>query len=165
MAKFVYFGGSARRPELADELTDVAERFEEASPATAAHLRAALGEHAARDTKYINLRDGARTISVRSGDPATAVHHLDVSMRLASEQRTLPPAALERLAENAARAQAAIDDGKRRRSAGPDQGPGPQALTRTRRQDVGLNSINATACNTTARPTHDCRMSVPMADA
>jgi hypothetical protein len=116
VAKFVYFGGSARRPELADELTDVAERFEEASPATAAHLRAALGEHAARDTKYINLRDGARTISVRTGDPATAVHHLEVSMRLASEQRTLPPAALERLAENAARAQAAIDDGKRRRA-------------------------------------------------
>lgn len=122
VAKFLYFGGSARRPELADELTDVAERFEAASPATAAHLRAALGEHAARDTKYISLRDGARTISVRTGDPAAAVHHLDMSMRLASEQRTLPPVALERLAEDVARARAAMGDGGRRRSPARNKG-------------------------------------------
>jgi len=116
VAKFLYFGGTARRPELADDLTEVAERFEETSPATVAHLRTALGLHAARDTKYVGLRDGARTISVRAGDPAAAAQNLDIGITLAAETDTLPPASLERLAGELDQVRKATGTGGRRRA-------------------------------------------------
>jgi hypothetical protein len=100
VAKFLYFGGSARRPGLADDLTDVAERFEQDSPATVAHLRTALGRHAARDTKVVRVADdGARSIGVRRADPATAVRQLEAGIELARRHGTLPAVAVEPLSE------------------------------------------------------------------
>jgi hypothetical protein len=97
VAKFLYFGGSARRPELADVLLDAAARFEKASPATTAHLRAAVGEHAARATKSVRIRDGARTIIERSADLRMAAVQLEAGIDLAGRQRTLPAPELARL--------------------------------------------------------------------
>jgi hypothetical protein len=122
VAKFLYFGGSARRPELADDLTEIAERFEEASPATVAHLRAALGEHTARDVKFVAIRDGARRVSLRTGDPAAAGRHLDVSMRLAAEHRTLPKVELDRLSDKLSQVRAATGGPPRRRASATKKG-------------------------------------------
>jgi hypothetical protein len=116
VAKFLYFGGSARRPELAEDLTGIAERFEEASPATVAHLRAALGEHAARDMKFIAVRDGARKVSLRTGDPAAAARHLDAGIKLGGEHRTLPTVELDRLSDKLSQVRAASDKPARRRA-------------------------------------------------
>jgi hypothetical protein len=117
VAKFIYLGGSARRPGLADDLTEVAERYEETSPATVAHLRAALGENAARATKYVGVRKGARVVSVRPPDPAAAVRHLDIATTLGVEQRTIPPVEVDRL--SAALAEARAAEGPRRPSRAP----------------------------------------------
>jgi hypothetical protein len=116
VAKFLYFGGSARRPELADDLTEIAERFEETSPATIAHLRAALGEHAARDAKFVAVRDGARKVTVRTGDPDAAARHLDAGIKLGREHQTLPTAELDRLSDKLNQARATSDKPARRRA-------------------------------------------------
>ena len=119
VAKFLYFRGSAAHPELADGLTEAAERFEQASPATVAHLRAALGRHAGRDVKVVGLHRGARTVSQRRGDPEAAAHHLELGMALGAEHHTLPAVELERLAAQLTVARAAAGDGGRRRAKAP----------------------------------------------
>jgi hypothetical protein len=116
VAKFLYFGGSARRPELADDLTEMAERFEETSPATVAHLRAALGQHASRDVKFVAVRDGARKVTVRTGDPTAAARHLEAGIQLGRETQTLPTVELDRLSDKLNQARAESDKPVRRRA-------------------------------------------------
>lgn len=117
VAKFLYFGGSVRRPELAGEVAEAAERFERVSPATVAHLRTALGEHASRDVKLVRIGDRARSITVRAAEPEVARRELDAGMKLAKREHTLPAVELDRLAERLASVRVKADRGGRRTTA------------------------------------------------
>lgn len=81
VAKFLYFGGSVRHPEVADELAEVAERYEQASPPTTRHLFAALGQHTARAAKHLSVRDGRRVVAVRDPNPEATARYLDRATR------------------------------------------------------------------------------------
>ncbi|GID93166.1 hypothetical protein ACFQFC_05150 [Amorphoplanes digitatis] len=77
VARFLYYGGSARHPGLADELSEVADRHEKTSPATARHLSAALGSHYARRAKYLTFAAGRPVVTARRPDLDAAVRNLE----------------------------------------------------------------------------------------
>jgi hypothetical protein len=81
VAKFLYFGGSIRHPEVADELAEVAERHEKTSPSTTRHLYAALGQHTARQAKQVGVRDGRRVVAARDPDPEATARYLERATR------------------------------------------------------------------------------------
>jgi hypothetical protein len=87
VAKFLYFGGSVRHPEVAEELAEVAERHEKASPSTTRHLFAALGQHAARAAKHLDVRDGRRIVAVRDPDPVATTRYLERATRPAAQRQ------------------------------------------------------------------------------
>lgn len=81
VAKFLYFGGSVRHPEVAEELAEVAQRHEKASPTTTRHLYAALGQHTARQAKHLDVRDGRRVVTARGSNPDATARYLEQATR------------------------------------------------------------------------------------
>ncbi|AEG44271.1 hypothetical protein [Isoptericola variabilis] len=105
VAQFLYFGGSVRRPDLADVLLEAADRFEKASPATAVELRAAVGLHAARAAKTVDVVRGERRVVTRAADLDTASAQLR-AVEDGLRRKAVGPAAADALRERIATARA-----------------------------------------------------------
>ena len=75
-AKFMYFGGSRRYPELAGRLEEAVERYADTDPIAVRHIELALGRDAARKFKNVDVKEGRRVVVAEEPDLRKAVKHL-----------------------------------------------------------------------------------------
>jgi hypothetical protein len=78
-AKFLYFGGSGRHPELVSELEEAAERHADTDPYSVRYIKAALGRHAGRAYKHVKEKGGRRVVVASKPDFSRAVQHLEAA--------------------------------------------------------------------------------------
>ncbi|MGH7358613.1 MAG: hypothetical protein ACREJR_07360, partial [Candidatus Rokuibacteriota bacterium] len=99
-AKFLYFGGSRRYPQVADRLEEAVERYAETDPMAVRHIQYALGRDAARKFKKIEVKEGRRLVVADQPDLHKAVKHLDAARApvKAREEHAFDPLALSELA-------------------------------------------------------------------
>lgn len=110
VAQFLYFGGSVRRPQLADLLADAADRFEKVSPATVVDLRAAVGLHAARAGKTVETVRGQRRVVKRRADMATARAQLRAALDPGVRRKVVDAPTADALRSRVERARALAGD-------------------------------------------------------
>ncbi len=80
VAKFLYFNGSERHPEVLSNLQEAASKYRKSSPRVVRHLNAALGIHLSRDHKHIKTVEGRRVIVARKAQNRQAVPYLKASL-------------------------------------------------------------------------------------
>ena len=79
-AKFIYFGGSRRYPEVADQLEEAVDRYAETDPLAVRHIEYALGRDAARRFKSVGESKGKRVVVVaKDPDLRKAIRHLEAA--------------------------------------------------------------------------------------
>lgn len=78
-AKFLYFGGSRRYPEVVDQLEEAVDRYAETDPIAVRHIQYALGRDAARKFKSVEVKKGQRAVVAKDPDLRAAVRHLDAA--------------------------------------------------------------------------------------
>ena len=78
-AKFIYFGGSRRYPEVVDRLEEAVERYADTDPIAVRHIQYALGRDAARKFKNVEVKKGRRVVVAADPDLRKAVKHLDAA--------------------------------------------------------------------------------------
>ncbi|UCG58911.1 MAG: tetratricopeptide repeat protein [Phycisphaerales bacterium] len=75
-AKFLYFNGTERYPEVTSKLEEAVRRYRKTNPRVVRHIRAALGTHASRHFKSIETKRGKRVVVVRKPQLRDAISHL-----------------------------------------------------------------------------------------
>jgi hypothetical protein len=78
-AKFMYFGGSRRYPEIVGRLEESVERYAATDPIAVRHIQYALGRDAARKFKKVAVKKGRRVVVAEKPDLRTAVKHLEAA--------------------------------------------------------------------------------------
>ncbi|MGH2946830.1 MAG: hypothetical protein ACRDPC_11315 [Solirubrobacteraceae bacterium] len=78
-AKFMYFGGSRRYPEVVGRLEEAVDRYAETDPIAVRHIQYALGRDAARKHKNVEVKDGRRVVVAKDPDLRKAVGRLDAA--------------------------------------------------------------------------------------
>ena len=81
-AKFLYFGGSERYPEVNSNLKEAVEKYAKTDPVAVRHIHAALGLHQSRPFKQVITREGKRVLSLRNADLEEAIVHLQAARSL-----------------------------------------------------------------------------------
>lgn len=81
-AKFLYFGGTERYPELTSRLKEAVERYATTDPVVVRHIHAALGRHLARPFKHVTTKGDRRVIVRRDAILEEATGHLEAARSL-----------------------------------------------------------------------------------
>ena len=76
IAKFIYFNGTERYPQVTSQLEEAVLKYKETNPQVVRHINAALGLHATRDFKQVKVKDGKRIIMTRKSRLGDAITHL-----------------------------------------------------------------------------------------
>jgi hypothetical protein len=79
-AKFLYFDGSERYPQIVDNLQEAVAKYRKTHPRVVRHLNAALGVHLSRTHKQVKMVDGRRVIVARTAQNREAVSCLKASL-------------------------------------------------------------------------------------
>jgi hypothetical protein len=78
-AKFLYFGGTERYPELTSRLKEAVEKYARTEPIVVRHINAALGRHLARPFKRVASKGDQRVIVRRDAILDEATIHLEAA--------------------------------------------------------------------------------------
>jgi len=76
VAKFIYFRGGHRYPQMVSTLQEAADKFMADSPETCHQLQAVLGRHFSRDYKRLITKEGKRVLSVEKGNMKKAIKYM-----------------------------------------------------------------------------------------
>ena len=86
-AKFLYFGGTERYPEVTSRLKEAAERYTRTDPAAVRHVQAALGWHQSRPFKQAISKGDKGVVMLREANMKEAVAHLKAARDLLPVRR------------------------------------------------------------------------------
>lgn len=75
-AKYLYFDGSERYPDVASKLEEAVRKYGKTNPLVVRHIRAALGKHASRSFKRVETKKGKRVVVARKPKLREAIAHL-----------------------------------------------------------------------------------------
>ncbi len=78
-AKFIYFGGTERHPELIARLHEMAERYVKTDPAIAREVEASLGLYYSRPFKQVIAKGDKRVVTCREANLHEAEVHLEAA--------------------------------------------------------------------------------------
>lgn len=78
-AKFLYFGGMERYPEVTSRLKEAVEKYARTDPAVVRHIHAALGIYQSRPFKRVVSKGDRRVINLRDANLEEAVVHLEAA--------------------------------------------------------------------------------------
>jgi hypothetical protein len=81
-AKFMYFGGTERYPEVTKRLQEAVKMYAKTDPAVVRNIHAALGRHESHDFKHVIQKEDRRVITFRKANLKEAVNHLDAAREL-----------------------------------------------------------------------------------
>lgn len=80
VAKFLYFSGTERYPEVTSRLEEAVQKYAKTNPRAVRHIRAALGVHASRNFKRVETKKGKRVVVARKPKLGEAIAHLQEAM-------------------------------------------------------------------------------------
>ena len=86
-AKFLYYGGTERYPQVTSRLKEAAEKHARTDPVLARHINAALGVHQARQFKRVTSKGDRRLINLRDANLKEAAVHLEAARDLLPVRR------------------------------------------------------------------------------
>jgi len=84
-AKFLYFGGTERYPDVTSNLKEAVQKYAKSDPAVVRHIAAALGIHESRPFKQVATKRGKRVITLRRANLNEAITHLETARQLLPE--------------------------------------------------------------------------------
>ncbi len=96
-SKILYFGGSERYPQTLSKLQEATEQYAKSDPAVVRFIHAALGQHASRTFKRVEIKDGRRVVVQRNADMKVAVTQLEAARKLLPKRNV---AALDNITYN-----------------------------------------------------------------
>ena len=76
VAKFMYFNGSERYPEVTSQLEEIVPKYGKKNPRVIRHIQAALGVHLSRNFKRVETKEGRRNVISRKSQYRQAISHL-----------------------------------------------------------------------------------------
>ncbi len=79
-AKFLYFNGSERYPQITSDLMEAVSRYGKSNPRVVKHIRAALGMHMGRNYKRIKSLKNRRVVVTRKPQFREAISMLKASL-------------------------------------------------------------------------------------
>ncbi|MHC4741291.1 MAG: zinc metalloprotease [Planctomycetota bacterium] len=85
-AKFMYFKGGHRYPQMVSKLQEAVEKYGKSHPEIIRHVNMALGLNFARDYKRVIRKNGKRVISLVRSDNNEAIKHLSESLKIIPER-------------------------------------------------------------------------------
>jgi hypothetical protein len=86
-AKFLYFNGTERYPEVTSKLEEAVRRYEKTNPRVVRHIRAALGVHASRNFKRVVTKNGKRVVTVHKPRLQEAIVHLQGAIAVLADTK------------------------------------------------------------------------------
>lgn len=81
-AKFLYFGGTERYPEVTSRLKEAVEKYAKTDPVVVRHINAALGLHQARRFKQVISKENRQLVTFREANLQEAAVHLEAAREL-----------------------------------------------------------------------------------
>ena len=79
VAKFLYFSGTERYPEVTSRLEEAVREYAKTNPRVVRHISAALGIHARRNFKRVETKKGKRVVVARKPKLGEAIAHLQLA--------------------------------------------------------------------------------------